>query len=138
MRALLWFIGIPNKITLEMIKFVMKVCHNASRTLVLVQSLTRIANAIFYLSASAKYPVLHVTCTVYRTHGYSLGGRPSAADPRGLRPDPRGSAGLPPKKNFSELRRTSGECAHVMVPFFLRARSARRLRRGKRGPRVWK
>ena len=32
MRALLWFIGIPYKITLEMIKFVMKVCHNASRT----------------------------------------------------------------------------------------------------------
>ena len=38
-RALLWFIGIPYKITLEMIRFVMKVCHNASRTLVLVKSL---------------------------------------------------------------------------------------------------
>ena len=39
MRALLWFIGIPYKITLKMIGFVMKVCHDASRTLVLVKSL---------------------------------------------------------------------------------------------------
>ena len=39
MRALLWFIGIPYKITLGMVRFVLKVCHNASLTLVLVQSL---------------------------------------------------------------------------------------------------
>ena len=32
MRALLWFIGIPCMITLGMIRFVMKVCHNASLT----------------------------------------------------------------------------------------------------------
>ena len=38
MRALLWFIGIPYNITLGMIKFVMKVCLNASLILVVVQS----------------------------------------------------------------------------------------------------
>ena len=38
-RALLWFIGIPYKITPVMIRFVMKVCYDASITLVLVQSL---------------------------------------------------------------------------------------------------
>ena len=32
MRALLWFIGIPYKITVGMIRSVKKVCHNASRT----------------------------------------------------------------------------------------------------------
>ena len=37
-RALLWFIGIPYKITLGMIRFVMKVCHNVSLTSVLVLS----------------------------------------------------------------------------------------------------
>ena len=37
MRALLLFIGIPYKITLRMIRFVMKVCQNASLTLVVVQ-----------------------------------------------------------------------------------------------------
>ena len=37
MRALLLFIGIPYKITLRMIRFVMKVCRNASLTLVVVQ-----------------------------------------------------------------------------------------------------
>ena len=40
MRALLWFIGIPYKITVGMIRSVKKVFHNASRTQVQVQSWT--------------------------------------------------------------------------------------------------
>ena len=41
-------------------------------------------------------------------YGFSLGGRPSAANPCGLCPVPRGSAGLPQKIISSKLRRTSG------------------------------